>query len=159
MKASPSDTATKEASAPSRRRRIIVMALVVLVMAGGGMGYMRMQSPAAAAEEPKEVKPGAVVVLDPIYVNLANGRYLKVGIALQEVLDETAGGGVHGDDKHGLDGAPALDALIDQLSGRSMESLVSAEARRTVKADLLKDLKYRYHDHVMDVYFTEFVMQ
>lgn len=95
-----------------------------------------------------EAKPGEVVRLDPIQINLAGGHYLRLGLALQ--LTETA---------HELDGSPALDSAITVFSGRPVGEVNKPETRETLRHDLEELLHDRYHGEVMEVLFTEYVTQ
>jgi flagellar FliL protein len=125
------------------RKKLVVV--LVLVLALGGAGYWFFLRPTAEAKAPK---PGEVVRLEPIQVNLAGGHYLKIGIALQLTAEA-----------HEVEGSKALDATIDLFSGRSMDELGRTENRAKLKKTLEKELEHRYHGEVMTVYFTEFVTQ
>lgn len=142
----------------TRKKLIGVAVLLVALLGAGGGGYVMFTGGAAeeetteaAAAEP-EHEPGPVVPLEAITINLADGRYLQVGIALQEAVAE----GGHAEE---TDGSKALDILIEHLSGRSMSELATAEQRAAVKAELVHDIEEAYHHHVYDIYFTQFVMQ
>jgi flagellar FliL protein len=129
------------------KKKLIVIALAaVLLLGGGGAGYYFFMG-GDGPEPPPE--PGAVVALEPITVNLADGHFLKVSIALQataEVSEE-------------VDGSKALDLLISQFSNRSVGELSSNEAREEAKKTLKEKVGKAYHGEIMDIYFTEFVMQ
>jgi len=142
-----------------KKKKLIgaVVLLVVLLAAGGGGAFMFLGgAPAAeevAAEEVEvEKKPGPVLPLEAITINLADGRYLQVGIALQEAYPE---GGAYGE----TDGSKALDILIKHLSGRPMGDLASTEQREAVKAEIVQAIDEAYKHKVYDIYFTTFVMQ
>jgi len=126
---------------PGRRKKLIIILVAVLALGGGGYWFMRPK-PASAP------KPGEVVKLDPIQINLASSHYLRVGIALQLVV---------GADK--VDGSKALDATIDEFSGLAMPDVNDPTKRATYKKALEKQLHDRYEGEVMGVYFTEFVTQ
>jgi flagellar FliL protein len=135
------NTPEGEAPAKKSKKKLIIILLVVL-LAGGG-GYMMFRpKPAVAA------KPGTVVALDPIQINLAAEHYLRVGIALQ-LTDKTKE----------ADGSKALDAAIDEFSGRDIADVADPNKRRALKKELEKRLSELYEDEVMGVYFTEFVTQ
>jgi len=102
---------------------------------------------ADAEPEPSYV-PGALVVVDPITVNLAYGHYLKVGVALQATADA-------GEE---VDGAKALDALVEEFSGKTVDELATAGGREAAKKALVKQVKKLYEQKVYDVYWTTFVM-
>ena len=159
-KGAPVDTDDESAPRAGRKKKLVgaLVLLVALLVAGGG-GFVMFTGgagyDAAVEEEPEpEPEPGAVVALEPVTINLAEGRYLQVGIALQEALPE--GGG---EAEEELDGSHALDILISTLSGRAMTELQSTEQRDAVKADLVQQIGEAYHGEVYDVYFTSFVMQ
>ena len=114
----------------------------------GGCWFMFLK-PSSAAAEPAPV-PGVVLPIDAININLAEGHYLKLGLALQMIE-----GGGHAEP----DGSHALDLAISQFSGKSVKELSSSEAREKAKEKLLHAIEEAYHHEVMDIYFTEFVMQ
>ena len=82
-------------------------------------------------------------------VHLADGHYLKLGLGLQAVADVA----------HAPDGAKALDAAISLYSGREMSELADPVRRDELKAELKHKVEEKYHHDVVDVYFTEYVMQ
>lgn len=94
-------------------------------------------------------EPGEVQTLEPLQLNLAAGRYLRVGIALQLTTDV----------KDEVDGSKALDAAIGVFSGLSIAAVEQLEQRDSLKRELEKELGQRYEGDVMGVYFTEFVTQ
>jgi flagellar protein FliL len=125
------------------KKKVVAVGLVIALAAAA---YWFVLKPAPAEAEPE---PGAVVVVEPIQINLAAGHYLKIGLALQASAD------AHEDP----DGSKALDSTIKLFSGMPMEDLALAEDRAKLKRKLLHDLEERYHGEVLDVYFTEFVTQ
>jgi flagellar FliL protein len=138
--------AAAEDAAPkkSKKKKLIIVAAVVLLLAAGGGYFFFFKSSAPAAPV-----AGVVVPLEPVNINLAGGHYLKVGLALQVIEGPS----------HEPDGSHALDIMITKLSHRSVAELSSNETREKVKEELLKEIEEAYHHDVMDIYFTEFVMQ
>ena len=128
--------------APRGRKKLIAIGLVLVVAAAAGWWFFL--KPGA----PAEPEPGEVMTMEPIQVNLADGHYLRVGIALQLSADA-----------HEAEGSKALDATIDLFSGRSIAEIEKAEERHELKEKLTHELKEAYDDEVMGVYFTEFVTQ
>jgi flagellar FliL protein len=96
----------------------------------------------------------SVLELDSVTVNLADGHYLKLGLALQLKAGMTA----EAAGQEGL-GAKALDMALERLSAKEMPELISAEARAEIKQQLGLDTCLAYEGEVTTVYFTEFVMQ
>jgi flagellar FliL protein len=140
-KATAGATDTGDAPAKRSRKKLIMILVAVLVVGGGGYWFMRPK-PASAP------KPGEVVKLEPIQINLATSHYLRVGIALQMVQGAAK-----------ADGSKALDATIDEFSGLQMAEVNDPAKRAVLKKELVKELGKRYDGDVMGVYFTEFVTQ
>jgi flagellar protein FliL len=141
----------KEGGKKSKKKLLIIV--LVLVLAGAGAYMMLGKSKKAAA--PVAPVKGTVLALDSITMNLADGRFLKLGMALQFTQE----GSVSGEGHAALDGSQALDLAIAQLSNKPIISLNSAAARFQAKEKLVKAITKAYDGAVMDVYFTEFVMQ
>jgi len=91
---------------------------------------------------------GKLVTVDPVTINLANGHYLKVGVALQATADA-------GED---VTGSKAMDALITQFSGKTVDEIATQEGRDAAKKALVKQIKKLYEKKVYDLYWTTFVM-
>lgn len=138
-------TPTESPAAGGRSLRKSIAVLAVLLLTAGASWLYLKPSDADAAPV-----PGEVLKLEPIQLNLAEGRYLRIGIAIQGV----ASGG-----HEELEGSKALDATIELFSGRKMEDLAQSEQREALKDKLRKELDKRYHGDVIDVYFTDFVTQ
>jgi len=133
--------------------KLVVILLAVLLVAGAAYMFMGRGSaapaPAAAVAE-APVVIGAVIKLDPLFINLKDERFLKLGIALQTSL--------LGKDPE-LDGSKALDAAIEVFSGQDIQQLSEEAGRSRLKEELLTQITEAYGSEVSDIYFTEFVMQ
>ena len=144
---------------PKRKRRLRLLLIVLLLaVATGGYVVTSSRGDAVAADappEPQEPVPGEVVALSPFTLNLADGRFLKVGLALQLVEGVTppADSEVQGW------AAPALDEAISMLGSRTYAELVQPGGRDAAKAELATRLSQRYDGEVIGVYFTELIMQ
>ena len=126
-----------------KSKRTLVLALAgVLVLAGAGWYFLLKPS------GPAEPKPGEVVALEAIQINLAEGHYLRLGLALQMSADAKE-----------ADGSKALDAAIDQFSGLPVGQVNRSESREKLKKQLSEVIADRYDGGVLEVYFTEFVTQ
>ena len=138
---------------------VIIVLLLVIVGCGAYLFLGRQAAPAAqaapvAAPAPivvEAVPAGVVMRLDPIFVNLKGGRFLKLGLALQTTQE--AGG------EATMDGAYALDAAIEVFSDRDVVELSSMERRSELKKELVDRVIEGYGPQVTNIYFTEFVMQ
>lgn len=142
------------------RSKLVPAVVVVLLLAAGGYFVTSGGGDDAAAVAGEAVEApvpvlGEVVALEPVTLNLADGRFLKVGLALQLVEGAAAV------DAAGVAGfaAPALDEAISVLGARSYAELVAPGGRDAVKQALSERVAARYEGDVLGVYFTEFVMQ
>ena len=147
------------------KKKMIIMVVVVAVaflagsklMGGGGTAV-------AGVAVPTTVPEGEVKTLDAITLNLADGRLLKIGIALQKKYDPMPvvageGEGAVATDDPTKGYARALDTVIAVMSHHTMAELVKPEVREEAKKALVEKLNVAYHDEIEDVYFYEFVMQ
>lgn len=143
------DGAPKSKKQGDKKKKLLIIGAVLLVAAAA---YMFVLKPKPASGGPPV--PGAVVKLDPLTLNLDGGHYLKLSMALQFTANAAAG-----ESKDGPDGSKALDLAIAQLSNRKIAELNTAAAREAAKKKLLTAIEEAYEHKVMDLYFTEFVMQ
>jgi flagellar FliL protein len=134
----------QEEQATGRRRgkKVLVLILAFVVVAAATWWLLLRPS------GPSEPKPGAILPLESTQINLADGHYLKIGIALQLV-----------DGAGEVDGSKALDATIDLFSGLDVADVSRGQTRTALKRRLDTQLEERYDGDVMGVYFTEFVTQ
>ncbi len=155
-------TATAPADAPEKKKGkgklVVILVALVVLLGGGGAAYFlvfaKHSAPTAAekaeaAKAAEEAKLGKVVTVDPISINLADGHFLKIGIALQESTSVS----------EDVDGSKALDTVIALYSGKSMDEISTPQGREDTKEELVKEVKEAYPDEVLDVYFTQYVMQ
>jgi len=121
---------------------------------GGGLGYKAAPARVAVGGG------GATSSMHPIYendevtLNLADGHYVKVQVALQ--LASTV-------DVEALSvnnyGARAQDMVNERLSGLTMEQLQDPAAKSALKHELGYDICRDYDGEVSTIYFVQFVTQ
>jgi flagellar protein FliL len=76
----PTEAPPAPAAAKGGRKKLVVVIAVLVVAAGAAWTFLKPSPEASATEAPK---PGPVVQLEPLTLNLADGHYLKLGLALQ----------------------------------------------------------------------------
>ncbi len=132
------------------KKKLLVLVLIVMLVAGGAAWFFLFRGGGEAAAEPEpELVPGEVVALEAISINLADGHYLRIGVALQAVEGAA----------HVPEGSEALDLTIQTFSGRTVTELADNTVREELKAELAHKVEEAYHHEVMGVFFTEFVTQ
>ena len=163
-----SPESTEEEADGGKSRLIIIVAMCVAIAGGGFMIGGRMsgggaeEETAVATEDTVEPEPviEAIVDLEAINVNLANGHYLRIAIALGlSEVPEAEGGHGGGDDGPPIEIAPASDLVLTTFSGRTIEDLETPEGRELARKDMLHGLENYYGESIIAVMFTEFVMQ
>jgi flagellar FliL protein len=141
-----SPPAEAEASPKGGGKKKLLVGVLVRAL-GVGAAWWFLLRPAAAEEEGPQ--PGEVLVLEAIQINLADGHYLRLGLALQKVEGAS----------EEVEGSKALDAAIELFTGQRMEQLAKSKHRNELKDELEHQLAEIYHEEVMGVYFTDFVTQ
>jgi flagellar FliL protein len=151
MSTKEKEAATDEAAPPkkSRKKLILIVLAAVFLLGGGAGGYLMLTGGSGEKEAPPPPEPGVVLPLDAVTINLADGHYLKVKLALQATVDA-------GEE---LDGSKALDVAISHFSELKMAELSTAEGRDKVKHELVEKVGEAYEGEIIDIYYTEFVMQ
>jgi flagellar protein FliL len=136
------------------KKGLLIAILAVLLVAGGAAAYffLGMGGGSAAAEpEPEPThEPGAVVTVEPISLNLADGHYLRLGFALQLTADVG---------EESPDTSKAIDMAIELFSGRTVAEISDPTSREALKVEFAAELAEAYEGEVMDVYLTNYVTQ
>ena len=155
-----SDNEDDKKSGNKKLVMILAASLAVVLIAGGFVVMTLLNGNKAAAEPDPSVVPGAVYAMEePMTLNLADGKFLKTGVAMQmskagdEALAEA------GKAETGPDMSAARDATISILSKYKYDDLLKPEKREEAQKALSAEVSERYHGGVLSVYFTEFVMQ
>jgi flagellar FliL protein len=136
----------------SKKKLLIVVLPLVLLLVAGAVWFFLLRGSGAPAKKVVP-KPGAVIALDSINVNLADGHYLKLKLALQASADVA----------EAPDGSKAQGIAGDQLTGKSTAELQTAKGRRRAQDQLTAAIVKAYTEDtkeaVIDVYYPEFVSQ
>jgi flagellar FliL protein len=143
-------------------KTLLLYALAAMGVLGGLKGFVLgggKPAEASAASTTTTTKPGPIVTLDPITVNIAGDRFLKIGLGIQLSGEKSGEPKPHDTDDPTKGFARALDLTIETFGGHTYESLVTPEGRAKAKEELLHKLEAVYHEEVEGVYFTDFVMQ
>jgi len=146
-------------------KKIIIIAVAALVLAGGAYKTV-LAKPKEKAPEPKV--HGSIYVLPKEFlVNLADGRYAKLQVALVVEAAEAAGGhgGGHGapapPEGYGSEPQEAIvrDLITDELTNASDHELIRREGRDKIKKKILKSIKEHTDVHVEEVLFPDVTVQ
>ncbi len=151
----PEAQAEPERPAKKKRGKLLVVVGAVVALVAAAAVYFFVLAPGGDEHAEEEAHPpvelGEVMPVESVSLNLANGRYLRLGFALQL----SAGAGAHGE----LDTARALDQAIALFSGRDIAEVTDPAVRDELTAELAHQLAETYHGEVVDVYLTYSVTQ
>jgi flagellar basal body-associated protein FliL len=144
------------------KKKIIIIAVAALVLAGGAYKTV-LAKPKEKAPEPKV--HGTVYVLPKEFlVNLADGRYAKLQVALVVEHVAAAAGG-HGapapPEGYGAEPQEAIvrDLITDELTDAADHELIQREGRERIKKKILKSIKQHTDVHVEEVLFPDVTVQ
>ena len=147
-------------------KKKLIIGVVVAIVAAGGAYKTVLAKPGKA--EPKPKVEGEIYVLPKEFlVNLADGRFAKLQVAL--VVEPAGGGGGHG----GGHGAPAppegygsepqeaivRDLITDTLTDAADHELIRREGREQIKKKILVAIKKHTDVHVEEVLFPDVTVQ
>jgi flagellar protein FliL len=143
-------------------KKMIIIVVLALVVAGGAYKTV-LAKPKEAAPKPK-VEGSVYVLPKEFLVNLADGRYAKISVAL--VVEAAGGhGGGHGaptpPEGYGTEPQEAIvrDLITDTLTDAADHDLIDREGREKVKKKLLKAIKKHTDVHVEEVLFPDVTVQ
>jgi flagellar basal body-associated protein FliL len=147
-------------------KKLLPLVVVLLAVLGGAYKFV-LAKPSEAEAKPKV--EGTVYVLGKEFlVNLADGRYAKLTVALVLAHDDAsteAAGGHEGaptpPEGFGTMAQEAVvrDVITDDLTDARDDELIDAKKRKELKEHIAKDLKKHTDVKVEDVLFTDVTVQ
>lgn len=157
-------------------RRALLLGAVVGLAVSGGLAYTQLSAasgPPPPVPDPAEGQHGPMVSLEERVVNLQAGgsfRYAKIGVTVELRPADAAFYALTGEARLAADELVQaeheavvpllLDALGTVVASRTSTELVALEGRADLKRDLVEAMRTVLgEDEVLDVYFTDLVMQ
>jgi flagellar basal body-associated protein FliL len=145
-----------------------LLMIVVLLLVGGGGAYKFVLAKPKKAEAKPKVEGTVYVLGKEFLVNLSEGRFAKLTVAL--VLDphdtSTAAAGGHGAAPKPPEGygPMAQEGLIraivtDSLTDANADALIDRDGRERLQERILKDIGKKSDVHAEEVLFTDVTVQ
>ncbi len=162
---------------PKGRRAILVLGLPIGLAAAGALVFLQMSPSTAATKipDPEPGQHGVMLALDSRVINLqqavgATYKYAKIAVTVELRPDDSAFYGLGGEERakaekdqltKRADIVPLLlDALGQVVSSHDAAALNSQNGRPELKKELLAAMRAVVpSDLILDIYFTDFVMQ
>jgi flagellar basal body-associated protein FliL len=163
---------------PKGRRAILVLGLPLGLAAAGGFLFMQMSAPPKVTPkvpDPVVGQVGPIMALDSRVINLTPSnsggyKYAKIGVSVELRPKAASFYDLHGEartkqektelEERLTDMPLLLDALGSTVSAHDSASLTTPDGRAKLKTELLEAFrKILGEEEVLDIYFTDFVMQ
>lgn len=146
--------------APEKKGKLKLILIVVVVMLALGAGAYFMFLKPSGPTKPPTPQAGKIIQMDATTLNLADGHYLKLQVALELTKDGTNPSKAKDvQTEETFETNEASEIVINEFSNRPVTDMDSAAKRDAIKADLLAKLQEQYNGAVHDLYFITFVTQ
>jgi flagellar basal body-associated protein FliL len=143
------------------KNKKILIALAVPILLFGGY-TMTKAKPVSTAK----IKGTIYVMPQPFLLNLSDGRYAKLTVALQLAPGQSdgaaAGAGSSGSESTAgtLPEEPLVREIVtNSITGQSGESLISSQGRNAIKHQILHQIERQTDVKVEAVLFPDFTVQ
>ncbi len=143
------------APAGKKRRSNLVPALVLAVGMVAAAFLLRSPAGAPEATTTTTIEPsGPAVALEPLTLNLADDRFLRIGVAIE--LGESVD--VATFEEHGSTNR-LKDLIIFEVADLTAEELSTPKGLEALKSTLTEGAKELYGDDFHHLYLTDLVIQ
>jgi len=153
--------AEKKTAEKKSKKKLIMIVVPILVLLVGGVGYKKMT--AKKVIPPKMKVEGVLVPLaNDFVINLANGRYAKLTIALLIPTKDAPKGASKGAGAPPVElpETPVIRSIItDEITGIDAGTLIDGTKRRVLIQTLAQDLTKKTDTKVTAVYLTDIAVQ
>jgi len=143
------------------KNKKILLALIVPIVLFGGYTMTK------AKPVPKEKIKGTIYVMPQSFLlNLSDGRYAKLDVALQLAPGQSDGATADGASASSEGGPGTLpeeaivrEIITNTITGQSGETLISSHGRQAVKRQILHTIQQKTDVKVEEVLFPDFTVQ
>ena len=128
------------------KKFLLLLFAVTIVVGGGGAFYFHQKKNHASTSTSFKI-----MEIEPVVINLADGHYIRIAIAL----------GYNGDESELKNKLPVVnDILITTVGAMSSKELVSPEGKELLKENLLLKINSALLNvRVRNIFYREFVVQ
>jgi len=131
-------------------KKFLLFLVVVSIFAGGG-GVLFYFLQKGKSEQQDISTSLRIMELEPVVINLSDGHYIRIAIAL----------GYTGDESELKNKLPAInDVLITTVGAMSSKELISPEGKELLKENLLLKINSVLSGvQVRNIFYREFIVQ
>jgi flagellar protein FliL len=137
------------------KKSLMLIIVALIVLGGGGTAFFMLRGHAA---EPTAENGKGLIVFDPFIVNLADSggsRFLRVN--LQLVVAEESEAKELTEEPVKL--KRARSSILELLAVQKSDSLITDDGKQVLKKSILERASKALGIKVLDVFFSEFVVQ
>jgi flagellar basal body-associated protein FliL len=143
-----------------KNKKILLALLVPIVLFGG---YTMTKAKPVSKEK---IKGTIYVMPQSFLLNLSDGRYAKLDVALQLAPGQSDGATADASSS-GSEGGPGTlpeeaivrEIITNTITGQSGETLIASHGRQAVKRQILHTIQQRTDVKVEEVLFPDFTVQ
>lgn len=149
------ETDARASEPPVKKRSNLVPALILAVGMVAAAYLLKPETTSPTPPEPaEEQSPGPVVGLDPLTLNLSDGKFIRIGVAIE--LTEDAD--VAAFEEHGA-ATRLQDLVIFEVTKLDSESVTGSARLEALKSTLSSGAAELYGDDFHGLYLTDLVIQ
>ncbi len=132
-------------------KKFLLFLLTVIIFVGGGGVIFYVLQQGGENEQKKAAASFKIMELEPVVINLSDGHYIRIAIAL----------GYTGDESELKNKLPAInDILITTVGAMTSKELISPEGKELLKENLLLKINSILSGaHVRNIFYREFIVQ
>ncbi len=143
-----------------KNKKILLVAIVPILLFGG---YTMTKAKPVVKEK---VKGTIYVMPQSFLLNLSDGRYAKISVALQLAPGQSDGASATGASSGSESGPGTLpeeaivrEIITNAVTGQSGETLISSHGREAIKRQILHTIQQRTDVKLEEVLFPDFTVQ
>ncbi len=143
-----------------KNKKILIAAIVPILLFGG---YTMTKAKPVVKEK---IKGTIYVMPQPFLLNLSDGRYAKINVALELAPGQSDGASADASSSGSESGPGTLpeEAIVREIvsntiTGQSGETLISSHGRQAVKRQILHTIQQKTDVKVEEVIFPDFTVQ
>ena len=148
------DAEPAEKKKGGKKKLVIIVVVLAVVGMAAKMTVLKKPAEESAGGTTTTLAGGELVPVEAMSVNLADGHYLKIGVAIELVEGEQA----KEFEKSG-ETNKVRDLIISTASTRGVAELATPEGKAAFKEELDHGAAELYEESYHGIYLTDFVMQ
>ncbi len=140
-------------------KKLLIIVIAVVVLAGGGAGYYFLLRPKRHPTVAKKAPPPPPPKLAYVDVKEMTLRLADPGAEHYIKLSPVLGVPVAKSDEMSEKLPVVRDRIVTVVTARNSTDLATPAGKDKLKADLMNVLHHDFHDDVVDIYFSDYLVE